>query len=241
MKNYLVKTLFEVSDTDWKVHDRSHEPDLYNNYVKMHRVSLASYKRFLQGDWEFKFLGGKVEHINQAFEKTFWFIHDLWHQEPCNILYTDPDTLAIQPVNYWGEYDTFRMFNYTDPKEFHESNPYNKQFKHFFNAGVRYFPAAMSPDIWKAGADMARQWDPTTYNTEQIILNTMLWDQGVTSEQAFEPAKAWQMFSPDVEYCQGWNGCEIEKACVIHLHGSRDSKSRADFMQLYAERNQLEV
>jgi hypothetical protein len=240
MKNYLVKTLFKVHDTNWRVVDRSHEENLYDNYLEMHRISLASCKKFLHGDWELKFLGGDVDHINQAFEKTFWFIHDLWHNEPCNILYTDPDTLCVRPVTFWGEYDTFRMFNYTDPKEYLLSNRYNKWFDHYFNAGVRYFPNTMSKDIWKMGTDMASNWNYDDYNTEQTILNAMLWEQGVTKDQVIEPAKAWQLFHSDIEFAQRWNKLPINEACILHLHGSRDSKSRVQTMRSFADQHLTE-
>lgn len=241
MKNYLVKSLFKVKDTDWKVHDRSHEKNLYENYVKMHKLSLATYKKFLQGDWELKFLDGEVDHISQAFEKTFWFIHDLWHSEPCNILYTDPDTIAIKPVGFWNEFDTFRMFNHTDPKEFWAENSYKKSFPHFFNAGVRYFPAAMSKDTWQIGANMARNWDHSSYNTEQIILNEMMWSQKLTIAETFKPVLAWQLLHSNVEFCQKWNGCEIDRVCILHLHGSRNAESRVNFMEQYVEQIGLDL
>lgn len=234
MKNYLVKSLFKVQDTNWHVVDRSREENLYDNYLDMHKVSLSSFEKHLQGEWELKFLNGDVDHINQAFEKTFWFIHDLWHNEPCNILYTDPDTLCVRPVDFWGKYDTFRMFNYTEPKEYLASNRYNRWFDHYFNAGVRYFPADMSKDIWKMGAAMAQNWDYKNYNTEQTILNAMLWDQGLTRDQAFEPSMAWQLFHSDLEFCSRWNRSPLHEARILHLHSSRGADSRASVMRNFA-------
>jgi len=231
MKNYLVKSLFEVQDTDWKVLDRSHESNLFDTYLAMHEVSTATYQKFLQGNWELKFITGSVGQINEAFEKTFWAIHDLWHTEPCNILYTDPDTIALKPVNFWDQYQHFLMFNHTDPKQFNRQNPYNRTYPHFFNAGVRYFPANMDPSIWKLGADMARTWDYATYDTEQIILNAMLWDQGIGLEQALDPTMAWQLFHPDLNFGQQWNGCSIYDAKILHLHSSRGAEGRLNFMK----------
>ena len=237
MKNYLVKTLFKVNSTNWHVHDRKDESNLHENYLEMHRISLASCNKFLQGNWELKFLDGEVDDISQAFEKTFWFIHDLWHSEPCNILYTDPDTLCIRPVEFWGKYDTFRMFNYTDPKEFLMPNRYNRWFDHYFNAGVRYFPSTMSESTWKTGTDLANDWVYEDYNTEQIILNAMMWDQGLTKEQVFEPHVAWQMFNGDLAFGQRWNKVPITSSSIIHLHGSRHAESRVQIMQDFERRN----
>lgn len=235
MKNYLVKSLFRVRDPDWKVLNRSHEPNLFDTYLAMHEVSTATYQKFLQGNWELKFITGEVDQINQAFEQTFWAIHELWHSEPCNILYTDPDTIAVKPVDFWDQYQHFLMFNHTDPKQFNLSNPYNRTYPHFFNAGVRYFPASMDQSIWKLGTDMARTWNYATYDTEQIILNAMLWDQGIGLEQALDPTMAWQLFHPDLNFGQQWNGCSIYDAKVLHLHSSRGADNRLAFMKNAAE------
>jgi hypothetical protein len=231
MKNYLVKSLFQVKDADWKVLDRSHESNLFESYLAMHEVSAESYRAFLQGDWELKFITGEVEQINQAFEKTFWAIHDLWHSEPCNILYTDPDTIAVKPVEIFGQHQKFLMFNHTDPKQFDRPNPYNRSYPNFFNAGVRYFPATMDEKIWQLGTAMASNWDYATYDTEQIILNAMLWDQGVSVEQALQPTVAWQLFHPNLEFGQQWNGCSISDAKILHLHSSRGADNRLAFMK----------
>jgi hypothetical protein len=231
VKNYLVKSLFQVQDANWKVLDRSHETNLFDSYLAMHEVSTASFKYFLAGEWELKFITGKVDQINQAFEKTFWAIHDLWHNEPCNILYTDPDTIAVKPVEIFDQYQNFLMFNHTDPKQFNGPNPYNRSYPNFFNAGVRYFPSTMSESMWKLGAGMAKTWDYATYDTEQIILNAMLWDQGVTVDEALDPTVAWQLFHPDLNFGQQWNGCSIYDAKILHLHSSRGADNRLAFMK----------
>jgi hypothetical protein len=235
-KNYLVKSLYRVRDPNWMVHDRSHETDLYENYLEMHRISVGSFTRHLKGDWELKFFTGQVNNISEAFEKTFWNIHTLWHQEPCNILYTDPDTVARLDLDIWS-LNQFRMFNFTDPRSLDRDNCYNARFDWFFNAGVRYFPHAMNPDVWKLGADMARSWDHSTYDTEQIILNAMLWSQGLRLDQALMPKVAYQAMNLDrapVWWHDVWNGCSMSQAAIIHVHGSRDSQSRVDIMKKLA-------
>lgn len=237
MKNYLVKTLFEVKDPNWEVVDRSHETNLFENYREMHRISVGSFTKHLKGEWELKFLGGQVDNINQAFEKTFWFIHDLWHSEKCNILYTDPDTVAVKGIDPWPNMNGFLMFNFTDPKEFKKPNPYNKSFPRFFNAGVRYFSHDMHPLVWKTGVDMARNWDHSTYDTEQIILNEMLWMQGWRLDQVLRPEIAYQaqwlpqnpLWMQDL-----WNGISINESAIVHVHGSRDSAVKLDFMKRLA-------
>jgi hypothetical protein len=235
MKNILVKSLFEIQDTNWHIKDRSHETDLYQKYVEMHQLSLKSFTQHLKGDWEFRFISGKVKNVNEAFQKTFYAIYDLWRQGNTNILYTDPDTVAIRDIDPWNMADCFMMFNFTDPKTFDQPNTYNRQFKHFFNAGVRLFPASMQQKIWDMALDMAQSWDSSTYDTEQIILNSMLWDQGVTLDQVLRPEWSYQaQWLPDQVplWTQDlWNGISINQANIIHTHSSRDIDKKLQLMK----------
>jgi len=241
MKNYLFKSLFKVQDPNWEVLDRSHETNMYDNYLAMHEYSVKSFQHNLGGEWELVFLHGEVENINQAFESTFWAIHNLWHQEPCNILYTDPDTVAIGKIDPWNEFDKFMMFNYTDPKTFVKDNVYGKTFEHWFNAGVRFFPSSMSEEVWVAGAALAKQWNHSSYNTEQIILNTMLWMQDIDLATALRPDLAYQGHwfpNASVETHNTWNGIEIEKSKILHLHGSRNSEAKLNIMKSFFTSNE---
>lgn len=235
MKNYLVKSLFKVNSANWHVMDRSHEVGMHENYLAMHEISLQSHYKYLAWPWELVFIDGTVDDINQAFVKTFNAIYDLWRSEPCNILYTDPDTVVINPVNPWDEFREFRMFNYTDPKSFNSASVYNKTFINFFNAGVRYFPATMSEETWQIGLDMIKQWDYNDYNTEQIILNTMLWSQGIKLKDALRPDMAYQaQWLPNratVEVQDVWNGFKLSDSKIVHVHGSRDSTIKLQLMQ----------
>lgn len=235
MKNILVKSLFEIKDPNWSVKDRSAETDLYKKYVECHQISLGSFKKHLKGDWEFAFVSGQFDTIHQALHETFHRIRQLWLENgPCNILYTDPDTVAVAPIDIWGKYNDFMMFNYSDPKSFYTANPYNESFPHFFNAGVRYFPATMKEETWQLGLDMVKNWDFTDYNTEQIILNKMLWSQGVKLENALVPPLAYQaQWLPGVEVWRQdlWNGVHVNNCAILHVHSSRDIDVKLNFMK----------
>jgi hypothetical protein len=200
----------------------------------MHRLSVASFSKHLKGTWELKFVQGTVDNINDAFQHTFKEIYQLWQQGDTNILYTDPDTVAIRDLDPWNISDRFMMFNFTDPKSFNDLNQYEKSFPYFFNAGVRYFPATMSQHTWDLGLSMVDQWEPDTYNTEQIILNSMLWSQGVTLDQVLRPELAYQAhWLPMVPvWAQDlWNGIEIGRAAIVHTHSSRDIDQKLNLMR----------
>jgi hypothetical protein len=238
MKNYLIKSLYRIKNKNWQVMDRSHEVDLHENYLQMHDISCASFDQYLQGDWELKFITGEFENISQAFEYTHWMISKYWHQGNCNILYTDPDTVCQKPTDIFNKFDKFMMFNYTEPRTFDRPNPYGCYFENFFNAGVRYFPAAMDRKLWGLGNTLATKWDHSTYDTEQLILNAMLWRQKITLEQALHPEIVYQaprlpLISQEAQ--DEWNGVAMSQAHIVHVHGSRDSAVKLNLMKQIRE------
>ena len=238
MKNYLIRSLYKIKSPIW-FDDRSNEGDLYDWYMKMHDISLRSFEKNLQGDWEFVFFNKEVENIQEVFKDHFFEIYDIWKQGDCNILYCGPDNVMMKPTEFFGKYDDFRMFNYTDPKQSTEPNHYNIQHEHFFNADVRYYPSTMSQDIWDMGLEMAENWDFNSWNTEQFILNKMLWDQeGRTIENTLDPTVAYQghqLFLDNWEqrkaYSNEWNTCDLKQAHIIHLHGSRNAPRKFALME----------
>jgi hypothetical protein len=219
--------------------DRSQEGDLYDWYMKMHDISLRSFEKHLEGDWEFKFFNKEVENIQEVFKDHFFEIYDIWKQGDTNILYCGPDNIMMKPTKFFGEYDDFRMFNYTDPKTSNEQNHYNIQHEHFFNADVRYYPSTMSQDIWDMGLEMAENWDFNSWNTEQFILNKMLWDQeGRTIENTLNPKMAYQghqlvldNWDQRLKSSNQWNNCKLVDAHIIHTHGSRHAPSKFALME----------
>jgi hypothetical protein len=219
--------------------DRSQEGDLYDWYMKMNDISLRSFEKHLEGDWEFKFFNKEVENIQEVFKDHFFEIYDIWKQGDTNILYCGPDNIMMKPTKFFGEYDDFRMFNYTDPKTSDEQNHYNIQHEHFFNADVRYYPSTMSQDIWDMGLEMAENWDFSSWNTEQFILNKMLWDQeGRTIENTLNPKMAYQghqlvldNWDQRLKSSNQWNNCKLVDAHIIHTHGSRHAPSKFALME----------
>lgn len=239
MKNYLIRSLYRIESPLW-FRDRSDEGDIYEQYMQMHEISLRTFEQHLQGDWEFVFFNKTVDDIQSVFKDHFFEIYDIWRSEPCNILYCGPDNAMMKPTEFFGKYDDFMMFNYTDPKSSVEHNHYGVQHKHFFNADVRYYPSTMSKDIWDMGVKMAHNWDFNCWNTEQFILNKMLWDQpNRTLENTLDPLMAYQahgvypeQLNQSIQYSNSWNGCDINDSYIIHCHGSRNAPQKLELMKI---------
>jgi len=223
--------------------DRSDEGDLYSQYMDMHDISLETFKKHLAGDWEFVFFNKEVDNIQQVFKDHFFELYELW-KAGHNILYCGPDNFVTQPIEVFGKYEDFMMFNYTDPKSSIEPNHYNIQHKHFFNADVRYFPQSMDQEIWNIGLEMAENWDFDCWNTEQFILNHMLWQQpNRTLENTLDPTMAYQghQLYPmtthrQLENSNKWNNCEFKDAKIVHLHGSRNAPEKLQLMNIWKKK-----
>lgn len=238
MKNFLVKSLFKIASADWHIKKRK-EKDLYAKYVRCHEISLKSFSHYLQGEWDYVYIDGEFDTIHLALRHTFYEVYKLWSENaPCNILYTDPDTLALRPLSIWGRYHKFMMFNLSEPKHFSVNNVYGEKFPYFCNAGVRYFPATMDQHTWDIGLAMADQWDLSDYNTEQVILNKMLWSQGMDITEILVPEMAYQAHwlpGMDIWRQDIWNGIEINRANILHVHSSRDLDKKLAWMEALSE------
>ena len=233
----LVRSIYKIKSPVW-FRDRSSEGDIYEHYMKMHDISLRSFEKHLQGDWQFKFYNEEVEDIQQVFKDHFFKLYDLWC-EGHNILYCGPDNIMLKPTEIFGKYEDFMMFNYTDPKKSVEANKWNIQHEHFLNADVRYYPQTMSHDIWDIGLKMAEEWDFDCWNTEQVILNHMLWSQhNRVPENTIDAVIAYQgqdlyidQWEQRKQHANTWNGCELRDAHIVHLHGSRNAPEKLRLMK----------
>jgi len=224
MKNYLVKSLNRIKSTDWFWTDRASEGDIYPLYKQMHDLSKLSFDLMLGGDWEYIFLEAVVEDVNQTFKDQFYEIYDIWQSEPCNILYTGPDTQMIQPTEIFGKYNNFLLWNYTDPKQ-------TTRHQHYLNADIRYYPSTMTDELWSIGLEKFRSFD--YWGGDQDLYNDMVWSQGLSPEQVINPKMAYQAFMlPGGEsWADDWNGCAFGDAHIVHWHGSRSARQKLELMQ----------
>lgn len=243
MKNYLIRSLYKIKSPMWFA-DRSNEGDLYQYYYDMHKLSLASFEKHLQGEWEFVFYEKEVDHIQDVFKDHFFEIYKFWKENaPCNILYCGPDTLMMKPTEVFDKYKNFTMFNYTDPRTTSPANReainhYDIYHQHYFNADVRYYPAGMRQDIWNLGLKMAEDWDFNCWGTEQVILNEMLWKQpDVSFSNVYNPNMNYMghnlfldNWDRTKEFSNNWNRSLLSDANIVHLCGSRLANKKLELM-----------
>ena len=190
VKNYLVCAVRPITD-GWLHQKRT---DLYTFYREMYDISLASYKKFVEEPFESILWEEPVKNNDEYTIANWNAIKELWHKESCNIFWAGADTIMTQPTSLFSDrFKEYRLFNYTDPKEFQDC-------PHFFNADIRYYPAEMSQEVWDFGLEMANNWDMEEWNTEQVILNKMMWHQGLTLEEARKKLKTLEEIEGYKEY-----------------------------------------
>ena len=219
VKNYLIGTLYRITANTYG------DTNKYNEYAKAYELSRDSFQKNLKDCDEMIMLTGEVDHIQKMFKDHLFRIYEIWKSEPCNILYCGPDTFCRKPLSIFGKFDNFCMFNYTDPRSAFG-------FKHFFNADVRYYPHNMEQDIWDLGLRMAEQWDLSVWNTEQIILNKMLWEQTIKFKDVYRPDIAWQ----GIWDKKGNGNIDLEDAKIVHFHATRNVKRAIDKMQKWSDK-----
>jgi len=229
MKNYVVWTNCEVRDREAKFGiEPCADPAVRADYDRMHQLSLASARHFLRGQWEPIVFTEPAESRVEMFQANWHRLRDLWHSEPCNVLYLDSDTVFVKPTEIFGRWSEYRLFNWTTPSQ-------TDQFAHYFNAAVRYHPVTMSAETWAVGDELAKDWRLDIWDQEQIIFNTMFWSQGLTFEDAHHPEMNWQAPTgttlPEVAEHGHFNTYPIQHARIIHYHGTRGSSRGQDLAQ----------
>ena len=239
IKNYVVCAHRRIKSTKWVWKDTKDEGDIYEIYRQMCLHSLASARHFLEGDWEYILWDQEIDHINDAMPLNNQLTYELWHKEPCNILWVGPDVQFVKPTKIFGEFNNFRLFNWTDPKSWYEANQYNAKFDNLFNNDLNYHPHTMDPKLWEIERQMHNEWNKTdgmdSYNNQQIIHNTMFWSQNLDWDDAHRPELFYQaQWLPSwttVETQDQWNGCKYEDAQVVHWHSSRHAPTKLECMR----------
>ena len=110
IKNYVVCAHRRIKSTKWVWKDTAAEGDIYETYKQMCLLSLASAKKFLEGNWEYILFDEEIDSINDAMPLNNDRVYELWHSEPCNILWVGPDVQFVKPTKIFGEFKTFSNF-----------------------------------------------------------------------------------------------------------------------------------
>lgn len=229
MSNILILKNYTITDhTKW-YNDRSNEPNLVENYSAMEEICISSAQKNLLDLDDIIVTRGTEENIRDVFCDHFEEIYEYWH-EGNNILYADLDVVFKKPVKVFDQHSVFSMFNYTDPPSTQCSH-YNITLPNFFNCGVRYYPQDMDEDIWIRGFQMLANWNPDRWDSEQIIYNAMMWSQDINLEDVYNPEKAYQYLTDNLESNNRFNKIQLEEAKIVHVHGSRSSGNRAQLME----------
>lgn len=239
MKNYVCWTSCTVKETKAQFGIAPcGDPANQEAYVRMHAISLASARKFLAGEWEPVVFTDPAETRVHMFRDNWKRVWDIWHGEPCNLLYLDSDAMFIKPTVMFGRFQEFRLFNWSDPKR-------NQRYNDYFNAGVRYYPSSMHSSIWKIGQDMADNWNLDIWDQEQLIFNEMFWKQTIPDHDRRHPELNWQGMGFTRGFGQGphdqWNQFPLTQAQIIHVHGSRGPVATAKIMEDIARKVGIEL
>ena len=226
IKNFLVKTLYQIN----KNHGGANPWMLDNTfeyYRKMQDLSIESFQKNLTGDWKLIEFGGEFDNLQLALIESIRQIQQFWHdQYPCNILYTDPDTLCIKPLDVFGKFEEFRLFTENDPLE---------QLQ-YHNSGVKYYPSTIESKFWNQIQQEINTWDFSKYDTEQTIYAKLMWEQpnlhiNRYQAQGLIVSQLGRIHWLDKHF--DFNDLlpiELDRP-ILHFHGSRDPKARLEWMQ----------
>lgn len=243
VKNYLVGAVRSIikkwcsADAQGAQIDNDNRDKDLESYREMYRLSRSSARMFLQGDWqeichEAPCLDARMFQIAQ-----WYHIKELWFKEPCNILCMGSDTMFVQPTDMFGNWNTMRLFNYTDPRR-------HPEFANYFNDDIRYFPYDMDPMIWELGERRMSDWvshAQAHWDCGQLIHNTMFWAQDIPDNDRLHPQLNWLSISLEpgdldrIKLLEHWNRCDFKQARILHFHGSRGPDATLDLMKRWAK------
>jgi len=170
MKNILLKTLFPIMTNrgPFADHVGSHTWGLYR---EMQSISIQSARRYLQGNWELVDCQEPPQQtLTEAFQTTARITEQIYrdHGGLCRILYTDPDTVFIRPLDPWGRWREFRMFD-DKPLE-------GEREQDYYSCCVRYFPEQLPDSFWQAMRQHTDVlWDHSRYAYEMEMYRQLMW------------------------------------------------------------------
>lgn len=235
VKNYLVCAVRKITD-GWHIEK---SPELHEMYMQMYKLRLASFKKFVQEDFE-PILWTETVKDNEEYTIANWQeTVKLFNDHPCNIFWAGSDTLMVKPTSLFSTFKEYRMFNWSDPKT-------HLNFEDYFNDDIMYYPHTMQEKIWKIGETMWKycKTDPDrNWGFDQRRHNIMFWTQDIPKQDRRHPELAYQsMWLRNLDKAEGiawhnaWNQFDIRDAHILHFHGSRGSAQVIEVMKQACER-----
>ena len=217
--NWVVWCDCEVQESEARLGiEAAGAPGVRDSYHEMFERARASVQHNLAGSWRELVITDSAPTRTAMFLRNYHRIRDLWHQAPANILFLDSDTVMVKPVEIWGRFLQFRLFNWTTP-------PRSPEFEHYFNSAVRYYPHTMSAEVWRLGDSLIDHWRDDCYDYEQQVFNHMFWSQNLRWDDAHHPELNWQadrgITAQEIAAHHGFNTLPIQHARIIHYHGTR--------------------
>ena len=238
VKNYLVCAVRPISD-NWMGQQNS---QLHLDYQEMYHMRLASFRHFVKEPFEEILWTDPATNGDTCAYQNWLDIKELWHDEPCNIFWAGADTLMIKPTELFSDrFSQYRLFNYTEPRS-------HRDVAHQFNDDIQYYPHTMSDHVWKLGEKWLEQREThpdRNWGFDQLRHNAMFWSQNISDSDTLHPWMAWQAMhlrtmDPDViDQHNRWNALPLDKAHILHFHGSRGSQAVVNIMKEFC--NQLGI
>jgi len=214
-KNILVTARYEVENMYGKT-----TPE---DYKAINNKCVESFNKHLANIDESIVLEGKVRTYHELFKNIYWEIRKIYHDQPCNILWSDSDNICLRPLEIFGQFNKFCMFYNID---FYGTQWVDERCKQlakplvpWMMANLRYYPAGMSSFLWDIGDDLAYSWiEDWAY--ECIIYNKMFHSQGIYHFNEFILPE-W-----NVQAEGELNSITkelVKDAVILHCHSTRNS------------------
>ena len=223
ISNILLKSFFEIQNTDNLLTDfdlKKMLVDTKDAYLDMQQLSIKSFEKNLAGSWTLIELNGIQPTIQDAFRYVMSETHKIWNNNyPCNILYADPDTVCVKPLDIFGKFQEFRLFA--------EKNSWLVQ--ECLNCGVRYFPSSLDDYFWNDMYEQMEKWNYSVWDTEQTIYQNLMFNQEFDRDKP-------QDWVVNNHWVFGDRTDDLPQHSILHLHSSQNPVQRLAIMKDLCER-----
>lgn len=162
----------------------------------------------------------KQRDLQCAFRSTLRITLDLLREGDTEIVYADPDTLAVRDWHPWGKYPEFRLFDWNPNDELHIRNDV------YWNCSIRYFPAGLSKEWFEQAEFLLKHWNNNVYGYEQYVYWCLMWHQGV-----MQTVPGQGTIKYNIPPREDWRETIPANAKILHYAASRDPLQVLEDMQ----------